>query len=72
MTGYTTKEIEDNKNLKEFYNEIIKGNICYEQFADWVTYREKESLEEGYDKGYDNGYDEGYQEGSNAYSWSED
>lgn len=50
--------------MKEFYNEIVKGNISYEQFIDWVTSRETESLEKG--------FNEGYEEGSNAYSWSDE
>ncbi len=50
--------------MKEFYNEIVKGNISYEQFIDWVTSRETESLEKG--------YNEGYQEGLHSYSWSDE
>ena len=43
----------------EFYSEVIKGNVSYEEFCNWVDDRESESYSEGYDEGYNNGYNDG-------------
>lgn len=42
----------------EFYSEMIKGNVSYEEFCNWIDDRESESYSEGYDEGYEAGVDD--------------
>jgi hypothetical protein len=52
---------EEIMNWYDMYHELVKGNITWDVFNEYLLKIQDKSYNEGYEDGHVEGYDEGYE-----------